>query len=153
MEVNEFQQKCLRTANIDKFTVDENIKNFSMGLCSEAGELVGMLKQHFYQGHEFDLENFKEEIGDMFWYVSNLCSTKGILLSDCMIGNIEKLQKRYPDGFTPADSIARVDVAKEDDKRPCDGCDSLDNCLKQNIGCDEKRLYDINMLTKYKKEQ
>lgn len=113
MDINEFQKKCLRTANIDKFTVDDNIKNFSMGLCSEAGELAGMLKQHFYQGHEFDMENYKEEIGDCLWYLANLCNAKDILLSDCLEGNIEKLEKRYPSGFSVKDSIVRVDTIKE----------------------------------------
>ncbi len=110
MEVSKYQELTTRTANLNGFSEADNIKNFSMGLCSEAGELAGMLKQHFFQGHEFDMDNYVEEIGDCLWYLSNLCNIKGILLEDCMKANIDKLQKRYPDGFTPEDSIARVDV-------------------------------------------
>lgn len=127
MEVKEYQELVKRTARLGEVAPIESMKNFSMGLCSEAGELIGMLKQHFYQGHDFNEANFVEEIGDCLWYLANLCNLTEYTLEDCMTGNINKLQKRYPDGFTPQDSIARVDVVEVATKRPYDGCDYLEN--------------------------
>ena len=148
MEVKEYQELVKRTARLGEVAPIESMKNFSMGLCSEAGELIGMLKQHFYQGHDFNEANFVEEIGDCLWYLANLCNLTEYTLEDCMTGNINKLQKRYPDGFTPQDSIARVDVV-EVDKRPCDGCDNHITCLKNNTGCEKKSDYDKKLLKEW----
>ena len=44
----------------------------------------------------------------MLWYVAALCSVLDIPLSTVMLGNIEKLQARYPAGWDPARSQQRT---------------------------------------------
>lgn len=78
-----------------------------MGLAGEAGELVDNLKKHLYQGHELDLKEVSEEIGDILWYTGNIANIFNINLSTVMDQNIEKLKKRYPAGFDKNRSINR----------------------------------------------
>jgi hypothetical protein len=47
---------------------------------------------------------------DVLFYIVNLCSAYGLSVEEIAIGNVEKLLKRYPNGFSKEDSIRRVDV-------------------------------------------
>lgn len=51
-----------------------------------------------------------KELGDVLWYVAALCTKFGFDMGDVMAVNIEKLKKRYPDGYNSRDSVARVDT-------------------------------------------
>ena len=44
-------------------------------------------------------EWFKKELGDLLWFVAEYCTAKGWELDEIMQMNIDKLRKRYPDGF------------------------------------------------------
>ncbi len=76
------------------------------GLCSEIGELHG-LYQKITQGHEFDPDHAKKELGDILWMVAEYATAMGWSLEDVAKTNIEKLQKRYPDGFDSYKSLHR----------------------------------------------
>ena len=78
------------------------------GLCSEAGEVAGVL-QKTYQGHEFDREHFLKEISDILWFVSEACDCVDATISDVMEININKLRARYPDGFDSEKSLHRAE--------------------------------------------
>jgi hypothetical protein len=41
----------------------------------------------------------------VLWYLSNLCRILGVDLEQVAISNIEKLRKRYPDGFVKGGGI------------------------------------------------
>jgi NTP pyrophosphatase (non-canonical NTP hydrolase) len=73
----------------------------------EAGEVGDILKKHIYHGHELDMDELKKEIGDVMWYMANLCNVLEIELDEIAIMNIEKLKKRYPNGFKVEDSVNR----------------------------------------------
>ena len=47
------------------------------------------------------------ELGDVLWYVSELASGLGATLEEIAERNIEKLYKRYPDGFATERSVNR----------------------------------------------
>ncbi len=106
MEAKEFQKKVLRTTNplSDK---DERIKNYCFGLGGETGELLDLFKKYFYHGHKLNEEKIKHELGDILWYVANLANELDYKLEDIMEMNIDKLNKRYPNGFSKKDSINR----------------------------------------------
>ena len=78
-----------------------------LGLAGESGEVADAVKKHLYQGHTLDLPDMKEELGDVLWYVALACKCGGFSMSDLMRGNIEKLQRRYPDGFSAERSRGR----------------------------------------------
>jgi len=46
------------------------------------------------------LVGLQDELGDVLWYLTTLCTALDIFLEQVLEGNIEKLRKRYPDGFS-----------------------------------------------------
>lgn len=46
------------------------------------------------------------------WYAAALCTKLGFDMGDVMQGNIAKLMRRYPDGYSSTDSQRRVDVSE-----------------------------------------
>ena len=75
-------------------------------MSAEVGELHG-LYQKKYQGHKFDEEHAKKEVGDILWMIAEYCTANGWNLEDIMELNIEKLKARYPDGFSAERSLHR----------------------------------------------
>ena len=95
----------------------------ALGLAGEVGEFVDMVKKHIFQGHPLDEAKAREEIGDVGWYFADAASALNTLLSDVATQNETKLRKRYPDGFSPAASLTRADVAAPKLAALCDGCE------------------------------
>ena len=80
-----------------------------LGLNGEAGELTEMVKHWIGHGHELNLTNIKEELGDLMWYIAEIATTCGFELEDILSDNLQKLAARYPDGFSKEDSLDRKD--------------------------------------------
>ena len=76
------------------------------GLASEAGEVSGIM-QKVFQGHEFDKEHMKKELGDCLWMIAEACEALDFDMDDVMQLNIDKLKARYPQGFTAENSLHR----------------------------------------------
>ena len=110
MNLNEYQDAAERTLNVDWPRRDQ-LANAFFGLAGETGEVVDWAKKTLYHGHKEDLGKLREELGDLLWYVAAIASLHGLFLDDIAQANIDKLQARYPNGFTQADSIARRDKA------------------------------------------
>ena len=89
-------------------SVDEQIKNASMGLAGEAGEALDIIKKYAYQGHELEVEELIDELGDVMYYLCWLCILLQIDFSEICFNNINKLTKRYPNGFEEERSINRA---------------------------------------------
>ena len=106
MTINEYQQLAMTTLNpgLDKKDV---LINGVMGLCGESGEAIDIVKKHLAQGHELDREGLIKELGDIAWYLAETAYALDVPLEDVLRGNIEKLRKRYPEGFSVNGSINR----------------------------------------------
>lgn len=100
MTGNEYQQLAMRTCK------DPILDHAIFGLASEAGEVAGIMQKKF-QGHEFDKEHMSKELGDCLWMIAEACSALDLNLEDVMEQNIEKLRKRYPNGFEVEKSVNR----------------------------------------------
>ena len=72
----------------------------AMGLTTEAGEFVDMLKKHIFYGKPIDYVNAKEEIGDTLWYTALAIDVLETTMNEVMTVNIDKLKARYPEKFT-----------------------------------------------------
>lgn len=105
MEANKYQEAALRTASSLK--PEDLILNGVLGLAGESGEVVDLVKKHLFQGHELDKEKLVDELGDVCWYVAIIAKGLGYSLEEIMRMNIEKLLKRYPNGFEVERSINR----------------------------------------------
>lgn len=82
----------------------------ALGLAGETGEVVDQVKKHLYQCHEIDLTHLKDELGDVFWYLMLALDACGFSLVEVMSCNVEKLRRRYPDGFDPERSLHRSEA-------------------------------------------
>ena len=113
MNGNEYQRLAMRT-NDHKLTsrlakigvgcpgVDiGGIVNGCLGLTGEAGEFADIVKKWVFHEKPLNMEHAKKELGDVLWYAALICDSFGWELDEVMSLNIEKLQKRYPEGFTP----------------------------------------------------
>ena len=73
-----------------------------IGMQSETGEFAEIVKKCIFQGKELD-ESVKfhlmRELGDIIWYWSQGVMSLGYSPSDVIKENINKLEKRYPNGF------------------------------------------------------
>lgn len=111
MTFKQYQKETLRTAsgmNIASLKdVNSYILNGVLGMNEEAGEAIGIVKKHIYQGHEFDKKHLAEEICDCVWYIAVTANGIGYTLEDIAKMNVEKLRKRYPNGFETERSINR----------------------------------------------
>ena len=106
MTINEYQQLAMKTLNPELSKKDVLI-NGVMGLCGESGEAIDIVKKWLAQGHELDKEKLAKELGDIAWYLAETATALDIPLEDIFRGNIEKLARRYPEGFSSERSIDR----------------------------------------------
>jgi len=108
MHGNEYQKLALRTANMEMSERDALI-NGVMGLCGESGEVIDMVKKHVAHGHPLDKEKLAKELGDVAWYLAETATALDIDLEEVLARNIEKLKKRYPEGFKTENSVNRAE--------------------------------------------
>jgi NTP pyrophosphatase (non-canonical NTP hydrolase) len=106
MTVNEYQKLAMTTLNpaLDQKAV---LINGVMGLCGESGEAIDIVKKWLAQGHELDKEKLAKELGDIAWYLAETATALDLNLEDIFEANIEKLRRRYPEGFDSQRSIHR----------------------------------------------
>lgn len=109
MTINEYQSLAMVTLNPDLSSKDILI-NGVMGLCGEAGEAIDIVKKWLAQGHELDKEHLAKELGDIAWYLAETATALELPLEAIFQGNIDKLKKRFPDGFSSDKSIERTNT-------------------------------------------
>ena len=112
MTPNEYQKLANRTicdqgASLERLkTYPRAFENMQVnhgliGLAGEVGELCTAWQRCIYYGKgPLDKVNMLEELGDIMWYVAEICGALGLSLEDVMERNIAKLQKRYPDKYS-----------------------------------------------------
>lgn len=103
---NDYQRAALRTANGANCV---NLMNAALGMAGESGEVADIIKKHTFQGHDLDVNHVAEELGDVLWYVAVGAEAIGLSLGEVAQRNVDKLKRRYPDGFDKSRSINRED--------------------------------------------
>lgn len=106
LTVNEYQKLAMKTLN-PQLSQKDVLINGVMGLCGESGEAIDIVKKWLAQGHELDREMLAKELGDIAWYLAETAYALDLTLEDIFRGNIEKLSKRYPEGFDSERSVLR----------------------------------------------
>lgn len=105
MTGNEFQNHALRTAgSMDKMSM---LINGVMGLAGESGECIDLVKKLLFQEHRIDEQRLAKELGDVAWYLAVTAHAINYPLDEIFQMNIDKLRKRYPNGFDPERSRNR----------------------------------------------
>lgn len=106
MTANEYQKLAMKTLN-PKLDKKDVLINGVMGLCGESGEAIDIVKKHLAQGHELDREHLIKELGDIAWYLAETAAALDVELEEVLVQNIQKLKKRYPEGFSTENSLNR----------------------------------------------
>lgn len=83
----------------------------TLGLTNEAGEVAGKIKKIFRDREgvitDDDREALKLELGDVLWYVAEICTQLGIRLEDVAAANIDKIRGRTERGTLAGDGDTR----------------------------------------------
>ncbi len=115
MDLDTYQELAARTIRAETtWSFEQRLAGWALGITGEGGEIADYLKKVIYHGHPLDRDKLADELGDLLWYVAALATHTGLALGDIAQGNVDKLRKRYPDGFSEADSLRRVDVVREE---------------------------------------
>ena len=116
---NDYQRAALRTAagmNDQAYgawaegALDKDelfILNGALGLAGESGEVADLVKKWLFQGHKLEKDKVIEELGDVAWYLAIAAEAFDTTLGEVLQRNVDKLAKRYPEGFDKARSIKR----------------------------------------------
>ena len=86
----------------------------ALGLGSETGEFVEIVKKIFLQGKppsEDNIFHMKRELGDIMWYWVTACAALNLDPYEVISENQEKLAARYGEKF----EVGRSEVRKEGD--------------------------------------
>ena len=95
-----------------KWTEPQRLLTGGIGICSEGGELLDLVKKLLFQGKEPTpelREKIKLERGDVMWYVQQVLIWGGWSLEEVLAENTKKLGGRYPEGFSVEKSENRKD--------------------------------------------
>ena len=79
----------------------ERLLTGAVGINSEGGEIMEIVKKLIFQGKKWDDEtvyHLKRELGDVMWYVIQCLIALDTSLDEVVDMNIDKLKKRYPGG-------------------------------------------------------
>ena len=108
MNFTEYQELAARTLGRDR-THEQQLANAALGLTGEAGETAEMIKKHLFHATPLDQDALVKELGDCLWYIGAFATVLGLSMDDIASRNIDKLRKRYPEGFSAERSRNRAE--------------------------------------------
>jgi NTP pyrophosphatase (non-canonical NTP hydrolase) len=106
IDMKTYQQHAAETAN-DTLASSIRLAVAGLGLAGEAGEVADHIKKYIGHDHALDRDRVSKELGDVLWYVAEICTVLDFDMSEVAGQNLKKLGKRYPNGFDPERSRNR----------------------------------------------
>lgn len=101
MEIEDYQDEASKTAifpeGLPEF-LDAGQVYPVLGLAGETGEVEEKLKKAIREEDEEYIEEMYDEVGDVLWYLSQICEEFDWSLQDIAERNIAKLQDREERG-------------------------------------------------------
>lgn len=97
---SDYEAQVKRTLNNDT-----PLAVLALGIAGEAGEVAELIKKYLGHGHTLYRNELLKELGDVLWYITAVAMSQGSTLDEVMRINVDKLRKRYPDGFKPVATI------------------------------------------------
>jgi NTP pyrophosphatase (non-canonical NTP hydrolase) len=95
-----YQRESRKTWGV--IPVDHPIVYPTLGLANEAGEVAGKIKKIFRDKggliEDVDRQALKYELGDVLWYLTQICTELDLTLEEVAAANLEKLFSRQARG-------------------------------------------------------
>lgn len=91
MELNDYQKEANKTLAGNEHV----LTNLALGLSSDSGNVVDLIKKYTFQGQDLDKAALEEKMGDVLWYLSQIALWANIDLDDVAKANLDSLAKRY----------------------------------------------------------
>jgi NTP pyrophosphatase (non-canonical NTP hydrolase) len=109
MNFTDYQIKSRKTARYP--AIGHPVIYPTLGLTNEAGEVAGKIKKIFRDKsgviNAEDREALKSELGDVLWYLAQVCTELDLSLDEVAGHNIEKLYSRLERGRIGGDGDDR----------------------------------------------
>lgn len=67
----------------------------AMGVAAEAGEVLALFEKSVRRETPVDTAQVEDELGDVLWFVAEVCNSLQLSLDDVLMHNIEKINARY----------------------------------------------------------
>jgi NTP pyrophosphatase (non-canonical NTP hydrolase) len=91
-----------------------HLNHMIIGLCGEVGEIADCIKKYTMYQKNLDVDNLKEEIGDLLFYTFGILNELEISIFECMTQNQAKLAERYKSKtYSDQAAIERADKKGE----------------------------------------
>jgi len=90
VDFKEYQNKAVSFAI---YPATHKVLYPTLGLCGESGEVAEKVKKQVRDG-VFNRHEVAKELGDVLWYLANICNDIGYNLDEIAGLNIDKLQSR-----------------------------------------------------------
>ena len=104
-----YQQESRKTWNV--IPMNHSIVYPTMGMVNEAGEVAGKVKKIFRDRDgeitEVDRQALKKELGDVLWYLAQICTELDLSLQEVAEANLIKLFSRLERGQIRGDGDER----------------------------------------------
>jgi NTP pyrophosphatase (non-canonical NTP hydrolase) len=104
--LDDYQTAAARTLN-PRLTDAERLMDAAAGLAEEGGEVLSLVRKHLYQSHPLDRDRLAKELGDVLWCLAAVAREAGLGLDAVASANLEKLRRRYPEGYSDEKSRER----------------------------------------------
>jgi len=91
MQASEYQEL---TSVYAIYPEEHEFAYLTLGLAAEAGEVADKAAKYFRGDKPRPIEDLRKELGDVLWFVSQLCNRFGWDMEDVMQENIDKLFDR-----------------------------------------------------------
>lgn len=82
----------------------------AIGLVGEAGEVSELFKKECFYGQQMDTNKLTKELGDVFHYFCRVLHLNHISINAVIQSHEQKLNERFPNGYSDAAAIARKDM-------------------------------------------
>jgi NTP pyrophosphatase (non-canonical NTP hydrolase) len=109
MDFSDYQTKSRKTAKYPP--IGHPVIYPTLGLANEAGEVAGKVKKIFRDKQGLigpaEREALKSELGDVLWYLAQVCTELELSLDEVAEANIEKLYSRLERGKIGGDGDNR----------------------------------------------
>jgi NTP pyrophosphatase (non-canonical NTP hydrolase) len=109
MDFTDYQTKSRKTAKYP--AIGHPVIYPTLGLTNEAGEVAGKIKKIFRDKEGVigaaEREALKGELGDVLWYLAQVCTELDLTLDEVAEHNIEKLYSRLERGKIGGDGDNR----------------------------------------------